>query len=75
MRQSEFQQAVDDEFGAAYGSVLVHDLVLAELSGRTAEEALKAGVPARDVWFALCAAKDVPRSRWHGRDKTPNRAR
>ena len=66
MRLSEFQLAVSTEFGDAYGRVLVSDLVLAQLGDRTASAALAAGVPARDVWLALCAATDVPRSRWYG---------
>jgi len=66
MRLSEFRRALGDEFGEAYGRVLTNDLVLPALAGRTAEEALAAGVPARDVWFALCAETDVPDSRRHG---------
>jgi hypothetical protein len=66
MRLSEFQQAVADEFGESYGRTLVRDVVLGEFSDRTAEQAIAAGFPARDVWFALCAAMDVPRSRWYG---------
>jgi len=65
MRLSEFRQAVADEFGDAHGSVLLQDLVLGDLGGKTPDEALKAGVPARDVWLALCAATDVPRSHWY----------
>ncbi|MFC5792090.1 DUF3046 domain-containing protein [Agromyces tardus] len=66
MKRSEFQFAVDAEFGQGYGSVVVNDLVLGELGGRTARDALAAGVPPRDVWLALCAATDVPESRRHG---------
>jgi len=66
MRVSEFQQAVTDEFGEGYGRVLMADLVLSELGSRTAQEALAAGVAPREVWLALCRAKDVPRERWHG---------
>lgn len=66
MRLSEFRRAVADEFGQAYGSVLTRDLVLGPLSGRTADAALEAGVPAREVWLALCAETDVPASRRHG---------
>ncbi len=65
MRLSEFQYAVEQEFGA-YGAVLVRDLVLAALGGRTAEQAIAAGQPPRDVWLALCAAEDVPVGRRHG---------
>ena len=66
MKRSEFQFAVDAEFGPGYGSVVVNDLVLGELGGRTARDALADGVPPRDVWLALCAATDVPESRRHG---------
>ncbi|WP_298743686.1 DUF3046 domain-containing protein [uncultured Microbacterium sp.] len=65
MRVSEFGRAVDDEFGAR-GDSLVADLALAPLEYRTAAEALRDGVPPREVWIALCAATDVPLSRRHG---------
>lgn len=65
MRLSEFTRAVDAEFGHR-GSMLVRDLVLAEVGYRTAEEALDAGVPAREVWLALCVETEVPPARRHG---------
>lgn len=66
MRLSEFRRAVADEFGDGYGRVVTNDLVLMPLGGRTAEQALAGGVPARDVWLALCLETDVPESRWYG---------
>jgi hypothetical protein len=69
MRRSEFMTAVADEFGEAYGRVLVDDLVLSEVGSRTARDALSAGVPPREVWLALCRAKDVPSNRWYGAGK------
>ncbi len=66
MRLSEFWQAVSDEFGASYGRLLTHDLVLREFGDLTAVEAISAGANPRDIWLALCAATDVPPSRWHG---------
>ncbi|KFF58995.1 hypothetical protein JF66_14435 [Cryobacterium sp. MLB-32] len=66
MRLSEFRRALGDEFGEAYGRVLTSDLVLPSLGGRTAQEALDDGLPARDVWLALCVETDVPDSRRHG---------
>ena len=66
MRSSELQIAISEEFGAL-GSVLMTDLTLGSLGGRTGAEALAAGVPARRVWQALCDAKDVPADRRHGR--------
>ena len=65
MKLSEFDRAVEGEFGA-FGRVLMRDTVLVELGNRTASEALSAGTPARDVWLALCRAQEVPRERWHG---------
>ena len=64
MKLSEFD-AVDEEFGAGYGSVLVNDGTRRDGQPH-AREALAAGMPPRDVWLALCAATDVPPERWHG---------
>jgi hypothetical protein len=44
----------------------VADLVLTAVGGRTAAQAMEAGVPPREVWLALCAETDVPESRRHG---------
>lgn len=66
MTRSEFLRAIADEFGEAYGRSLLRDLVLTPLGERTADEALGAGAPPREVWLALCAAMDVPRERWYG---------
>jgi len=65
MRRSEFLRAVEHEFPGRTSSLL-NDLVLSPLSGRTAAEALDAGVPPRDIWLALCAEMDVPLERRHG---------
>ncbi|WP_309065273.1 DUF3046 domain-containing protein [Microbacterium sp.] len=64
MRRSEFLRAVDDEFGSR-ANALTHDLILGAL-GRTAVEALDAGVPPRDIWLALCEETDVPAERRYG---------
>jgi hypothetical protein len=66
VRLSEFWLAVSDEFGEGYGRVLTHDLVLEEVGGVTAEQAIKAGTSTRSVWIALCRASDVPPDRWYG---------
>ncbi len=65
MRLSEFWIAMDDEFGS-YGRVLAHDVVLGDLGGLTAEQAIAAGVPMRSIWLALCEVQDVPESRRYG---------
>lgn len=64
MRRSEFLRAVDDEFGSRAGA-LTQDLVLTRF-GRTAEEALDAGVAPREIWIALCDEADVPAHRRYG---------
>jgi hypothetical protein len=53
--------------------VLLRDTVIVTLGNRTAEQALAAGIPAREVWIALCHVQEVPVERWHGagRPKPP----
>jgi hypothetical protein len=65
VKLSEFQNAVVEEFGA-FGRVLLKDTVIVELGNRTPNEALAAGIPAREVWLALCRVQEVPPQRWHG---------
>ncbi len=67
MRVSEFWRAVDQVFGEAYGSVVTRDVVLEGLGGRSAVDALAAGVDARRVWDALCDSQEVPMDRRHGK--------
>jgi hypothetical protein len=67
VRHSEFWRLMDEEFGAGYARTVARDQVVAALGGRTAEQALSAHVPPRDVWVALCDAMDVPESRRWGR--------
>jgi hypothetical protein len=62
VRRSEFDRAVEREFGAR-ADALIADLVLTPLGGRTPVEALRAGIPPRDVWSALCVEMDVPLAR------------
>ncbi len=57
-----------EEFGEAYAGSLARSHVMSSLGGRTAVEALDAGVPPREVWLALCDDMDVPEARRHGRD-------
>ncbi|AXJ10637.1 DUF3046 domain-containing protein [Arthrobacter sp. PM3] len=71
MRISDFWRLMDDEFGAGYSRVLGNSLVLAGVGGRTADQALSAGVPPRQVWLALCDVQDVPPERRLGRDIKP----
>ena len=73
MRTSRFWALAEDEFGAAYAHSLASSTHMAPLGGRTALEALEAGMPPREVWLALCDAMDVAEERRHGLDKPPRR--
>jgi len=66
VRLSEFQLAVADEFGEAYGRVLTSDVVIGALGGRTASQAIAAGLDTREIWLALCDVMDVPAHRRYG---------
>lgn len=68
MRLSEFWRRMDDEFGSGMARHLASSVVLAELDGRTADEALEAGESPRTVWEALCRKQDVPHERWFGKE-------
>lgn len=74
MRRSEFLRAVEDEFPGRTSSVL-NDLVLTPLAGRTAKEALAAGIPPREIWLALCDEMEVPENRRHGAGRLEPRRR
>ncbi|WP_430593350.1 DUF3046 domain-containing protein [Humidisolicoccus flavus] len=65
MRRSEFDRAVEQEFGA-FGRVLVDDLALTPFGSVSARAALAAGESPRAVWLALCDAADVAPERRHG---------
>ena len=69
MRLSRFWVLAVSVWGAAYAHSRAGTTPWAALGGPTAQEALDAGVPPRDVWFALCDAMDVPENRRHGLDK------
>ncbi|MGL5928028.1 MAG: DUF3046 domain-containing protein [Dermatophilaceae bacterium] len=68
MRHSKFWELMAEEFGETYAESLASSLVLSALGGRTAREALDAGIPPREVWVALCDSMDVPEPRRHGRE-------
>ncbi|MFP7695958.1 DUF3046 domain-containing protein [Trueperella sp. LYQ143] len=62
MKHSEFWDVVDRAFEHGLGRSLAHDLILAELDSRTAEEALTAGVEPQLVWHYLRTAMELPDS-------------
>ena len=71
MRLSVFWTLMDDEFGESYSRSLAHDHTLLALGDRTVEEAIEAGIPAREVWDAVCEAMDVAPEHRFGRERRP----
>lgn len=48
------------QFGETYAESVAKDYVMAELDGRTIEQALADGEPAKRVWQAVVATFNVP---------------
>jgi DUF3046 family protein len=63
MRLTEFWRRMRAEFGETYADSLARDHVIAELGGRTVEQALAQGEDAKTVWRAVCSAMNLPPSR------------
>jgi hypothetical protein len=51
---------MNQQFGEGYAESVAKDHVLAELGGRTVDQAFADGVDTRTVWKAVCSAFDVP---------------
>ena len=51
---------MESTFGTMRGGSIARDHVFAALGGRTAADALEAGLPVRRVWLAICEEYDVP---------------
>ncbi|MGL5857815.1 MAG: DUF3046 domain-containing protein [Angustibacter sp.] len=66
MRHSEFWRLMEEEFGPGYARTVARDQVVRELDGRTAQQALDAHLPPRQVWEAVCEAMQVPPGRRWG---------
>ncbi|MEP9383114.1 DUF3046 domain-containing protein [Nocardioides sp. KR10-350] len=60
MRHTEFWSRMEDALGAGYYRVWADQFVIAELGGRTASEALAAGVPPKEVWAAVWRVLGLP---------------
>ena len=60
MRLQDFRSRLDRQFGSMRAESLVRDHVFAALGGRTALDAIEAGLPVRRVWLAICEEYDVP---------------
>ena len=62
MRHTEFWSRMEHALGVAYYRAWAQSFVMAELDGRTAQEALDAGVPPKQVWAAVWSHLDLPAS-------------
>jgi hypothetical protein len=63
VRLTYFRELMEAEFGAARAAAVSRDHVFSALGDRTVEQALEAGIEAREVWKAVCDAYDVPPAR------------
>ncbi len=62
VRHTEFWSRMEDALGSAYSESWARQFVMSELGGRTAQDALDAGVPPKQVWAAVWRALDLPAS-------------
>lgn len=63
MRHTEFWARMEDALGPEYARSWADMFVIAELDGRTAAEALAAGVPPKQVWAAVWRVLQLPPSK------------
>lgn len=56
VRHTEFWSRMDDALGPAYARTWARQHVMGTLGGRTAQQALDAGVPPKEVWAAVWQA-------------------
>ena len=60
MRHTEFWSRMEGALGSAYYRSWAGAHVMAELGGRTAQQALDAGIPPKEVWAAVWRALELP---------------
>ncbi|MDN4161662.1 DUF3046 domain-containing protein [Nocardioides abyssi] len=60
MRHTEFWARLEKQLGRGYCEVWADQFVMSELGGRTAREALDAGMTPKEVWRAVWAALELP---------------
>jgi hypothetical protein len=61
VRLQEFWSRMRDLFGSMRAESVARDHIFSVLGGRTAVDAIDAGLPVRKVWLAVCEEFDVPR--------------
>ena len=60
MRLQEFWSRLEEQFGSMRAQSVARDHVFGALGGRTAVDAIEAGLPVRKVWLAICEEYEVP---------------
>lgn len=60
MRHTEFWARMADALGPGYARAWADQFVMSELGGRTASEALAAGVAPKQVWAAVWQVLELP---------------
>ncbi len=51
---------MEGQFGSMRAQTVARDHVFSALGGRTAVDAIEAGLPVRRVWLAVCEEYEVP---------------
>jgi hypothetical protein len=62
VRLTVFWDRMNSQFGEDYAASVAKDYVLADLGGRTVNQALADGQDVKVIWKAVCEAFDVPGS-------------
>ncbi|GAA3685229.1 DUF3046 domain-containing protein [Nocardioides ginsengisoli] len=62
VRHTEFWSRMEHHLGAAYARTWASQQVMADLDGRTVQEALDAGVSPKQVWLAVWERLGLPPS-------------
>ena len=60
MRLQDFWRRLDNLFGPMRAQSVARDHVFSSLGGRSAVQAIEAGLPVRKVWLAICEDYEVP---------------
>jgi hypothetical protein len=60
VRLQEFWSRMESQFGTMRAQTVARDHVFSALGGRTALDAIEAGLPVRRVWLAVCEEYEVP---------------
>ena len=60
VRLTVFWQKMRAQFGDTYAASVAKDYVLADLGGRTVDQALAEGIEPKRIWRAVCEAFEIP---------------